>query len=55
MTDFTDADDLLDFSDFGGNAIDNAAQVGDDVVFTFGTDVITIEDTTLLEVMDNII
>jgi len=56
VIDFVDADDFLDFADFGAaNVMNNAVQVGSDVVFTFGSDVITIEDITLTEVADNLI
>ena len=56
VIDYNDGDDLLDFSDFGvANALDYAQQIGEDVVFTFGADVITIEDAVLAELADNII
>jgi Ca2+-binding RTX toxin-like protein len=56
VIDFVDSDDLLDFLDFGvADAMNNAAQVGDDVVFTFGADVITIQDITLADVADNVV
>jgi len=56
VIDYNDAEDLLDFTDFGvADAMLNAVQVGNDVVFTFGTDTITIEDVLLADLADNII
>jgi len=59
IIDWIDADDLLDLTDFGfadsAAAIASAAQVGSDVVFTIGSDSITIEDTTLADITDNLI
>jgi len=56
IIDWVDADDVLDLSDFGvADAINNAAQVGDDVVFTFGNDSITIENATIADIADNLI
>ena len=55
IIDWVDADDFLDLTSFGvADAMNYALQAGDDVVFTFGTDVITIENTTLAEIVDNI-
>jgi len=60
VIDYNDAEDMLDFTDFGftdvNDALSNAVDtVGGDVVFTIGGDVITIEDTTILEITDNMI
>ena len=60
VIDFDDSEnDMLDFSDFGftdvNDALSNAANVNGDVVFTIGSDVITIEDTTITEITDNLI
>ena len=56
VIDYNDAEDLLDFTDFGvADAMLNAVQVGNDVVFTFGTDTITIEDVLLADLADNLI
>jgi serralysin len=59
VIDYNDADDMLDFSNFGftdvNDALSNAADVNGDVVFTIGSDVITIEDTTVNDIMDNMI
>jgi Ca2+-binding RTX toxin-like protein len=59
VIDWIDADDMLDLTDFGfannAAAMATAAQVGADVVFTIGADSITIEDTTLADIMDNLI
>jgi VCBS repeat-containing protein len=56
VIDYNDAEDLLDFTSFGvADAMQNAMQVGDDVVFTFGTDTITIEDAVLADLADNLV
>ena len=59
VTDFNDAEDWLDFSAFSGggeiNPADYAVEIDGDVVITIGTDVITIENTTILEISDNVI
>ncbi len=60
VIDFDDSEnDMLDFSDFGftdiADALSNAVNVNGDVVFTIGSDVITIEDTTVTEITDNLI
>jgi len=60
VIDFDDSEnDMLDFSDFGftdiNDALSNAANVSGDVVFTIGSDIITIEDTTISEITDNLI
>lgn len=50
---------MLDLNDFGfantAAAMATAAQVGADVVFTIGSDSITVEDTTIADIMDNLI
>ena len=59
VIDWADADDFLDLTDFGfantAAAMATATQVGSDVVFTIGSDSITIEDTTTADIMDNLI
>jgi len=59
IIDWVDADDFLDLSSFGftdaADALSNAVDVNGDVVFTIGADVITIEDTTINEIADNLI
>ncbi len=59
VIDYDDAEDMLDFSDFGfsdvADALSNAANVSGDVLFTIGADQITIENTTIAEITDNII
>ena len=60
VIDYNDADDMLDFSEFGfidvNDALSNAVDTPDgDVVFTIGSDVITIEDTTIADITDNMI
>ena len=60
VIDYNDAEDMLNFSDFGfidvndalSNAVDTA---GGDVVFNIGGDIITIEDTTIADITDNLI
>ena len=56
IIDWVDGDDFLDLTSFGvSDAMDYAAQAGSDVVFTFGTDVITIENVTILEISDSVL
>ena len=59
ITDWVDADDMLDLSNFGfvdvADAMTYAAQVGADVIFTIGSDTITIEDTRTTDIVDNLI
>jgi Ca2+-binding RTX toxin-like protein len=59
VIDYDDAEDVLDFTSFGftdaADALSNAADINGDVVFTIGTDVITIEDATVNEITDNLI
>ena len=59
VIDYDDSEDMIDLTDFGfadvNDALSNAAEVNGDVVFTLGTDVITIEDTTVSEISDNLI
>ena len=59
IADFSDSEDMIDFSDFGfletSQAMNSAEQVGDDVVFTFGDDTLTIEDVTLAVIEDYLI
>ena len=60
VVNYVDADDMLDFTDFGfadvaaalATAVDTA---GGDVLFTIGADQITIENTTIAEITDNIL
>lgn len=59
IIDFVDADDFIDLNDFDRShrfdAMSYATQVGDDVHFTFGTDVLIVENTTLSDISDNLI
>jgi len=59
IIDWSDAQDFLDLTDFGfadtAAAMASASQVGNDVVFTIGTDSITVEDATLADITDNLI
>lgn len=52
VTDFTDGQDMLDFSNFGFDSVatllSKAAQVGDDVVFTLdGGEIITLQNVSM--------
>ena len=60
VIDYNDAEDMLDLTDFGfgsvSSAMNFASDVSGDVVFDFGPGgTFTIEDTTILEITDNII
>jgi Ca2+-binding RTX toxin-like protein len=60
VIDYNDAEDMLDLTDFGFGSVSAimnfASDVSGDVVFDFGAGgTFTIEDTTSMEIMDNII
>jgi len=56
--DWIDSDDMLDLSSFGfadiSAAMALATKMGIDVVVTVGSDTVTMEDTTLSEIEENL-
>ncbi len=60
VIDYNDAEDMLDLSDWGFGSVNTALifanDVNGDVVFDFGSgNTFTVEDTTVIEITDNII